>query len=579
MDKVSSSGSSDNIKMENDKHIQLWETSVEFLAKQIRFAQVIQQAMLAKTKRIGRTVFSEKDTVCNKLIRERFQSAHQELLQMSKSVQSFVCDWQMLLIDDTEEFDGEPNANSQTSTIEADPDFIKPITNYEPDQIVELLVTCVSETQPGSFYALDVAEERVLSLFSAMQENVDHSLQRIPVSAGKVFIVMLDGLWFRAVRIAASPVGINGGRNECFALYLIDTGETFPYDENLKIAQVPASFHDVPAAAIKCVLASEPTDSESLGNCKRQSFRVVRVESNDVLRVRLVEKTVTTDARNPLQNPSEEELKVWNSLPESTTNATKAILGYVPQDDVKICKYYNPQTKQCFKGSNCRQRHVELDEHGWTLDRDEVPIEVRAQMEMPALASLVKLMPTFVVDVDFFYAHVIPDNGGDCSIIAQLLHDMNSPDTVAQYKIFRRMPCLGELVLAMFEEAWYRAKVVEVFEETVTVFYVDYGNAATVDLSELRVWNKSFSYVPDQAVICQIANACSVKPGHIEAIEQLQKVLLDKEIDALIIDNKTPWQVQIFDEDGFDIGEGLILTHLALPRQPVKSKEDTPMPG
>ncbi|XP_050099983.1 tudor domain-containing 6 [Anopheles aquasalis] len=579
MNEVGSSITSNHIKMEHDKHKQLWETSVEFLAKQIGFAQVIQQAMLAKTKRMGGTIFNEKDTVANKLIRERFKAAHEELLQMSKSVQSFVCDWQMLLIDDVEESAEEPITDIQAPTGDADPDFIKPVTNYEPDQIMELLVTSISETLPGSFYALNIAQERVFSLFSTMQENMDHSLQRIPVSAGKVFVVMLDGLWFRAVCIAASSVGINDGRNECFAIYLIDTGETFPYDENLKFARVPASFRDVPAAAIKCVLDSEPNDSESLEKCKRQLFRVVRVESNDVLRVRFVEKKDTPEERNPLQNPSEEELKIWNSIPESTTNATKALLGYVPQDDVKICKYYNPQTKQCFKGSNCRQRHVELDENGWTLDRDEVPVEVRAQMEMPALSSLVKLMPTFVVDVDLFYAHVIPDSGGACSVIAQLQHDMNSQDTVVQYKMFRRMPCVGEMVLAMFEEAWYRAKVIEIFEDTATVFYVDYGNAATVHLSELRVWEKSFSYVPAQAVICQIANACSVKPGHIEAIEQLHKVLIDQEIDALIIDNKTPWQVQIFDAEGFDIGEGLILTHLALPRKPTKSKEGTPMPG
>ncbi|XP_049533009.1 uncharacterized protein LOC125949733 [Anopheles darlingi] len=578
MNEISSRTSSNNAKMENDKHKQLWETSVEFLTKQIGFAQVIQQAMLAKSKHMGSTVFNDKETSANKMIRDRFKPAHEELLQMCKSVQSFVCDWQMLLIEDAEESDGEPNTDNQYSTVDDGPDFIKSVTNYEPDQIIDLLVTSISDTLPSSFHALNVDQERVLSLFSAMQENVDHSLQRIPVSERKVFIVKLDGLWFRAVRKTASSVGINDGTNERFAIYLIDTGETFPYDDNLKIARVPAPFHDIPAAAIKCVLDAGPDDSESLEKYKRQSFRIVRVESNDVLRVRFVDKKVTTQERNPLQNPTEEELDIWYSIPESTTNATKAILGYVPQDDVKICKYYNPQTKQCFKGSNCRQRHVEMDENGWTLDRDEVPLEVRAQMELPALSNLVKLMPTFVVDVDQFYAHVIPDSG-ETSVIAKLHHDINSLNTVGQYKVFRRMPSLGEMVLAMFEQAWYRAKVVDIFDDTVTVFYVDYGNTATVDLSDLRVWENSFSYVPAQAVICQIANACSVKPGHVEAIQQLQQVLVDKVIDALIIDNKTPWQVRIFDEEGFDIGEGLILTHLALPRSPSKSKEDTPMPG
>lgn len=41
-----------------------------------------------------------------------------------------------------------------------------------------------------------------------------------------------------------------------------------------------------------------------------------------------------------------------------TTNAMKAIMGHDPQDDKRICPFYDEKTGRCYKGNSCRLLHV-----------------------------------------------------------------------------------------------------------------------------------------------------------------------------------------------------------------------------
>lgn len=41
-----------------------------------------------------------------------------------------------------------------------------------------------------------------------------------------------------------------------------------------------------------------------------------------------------------------------------TQNAMVAVMGYSPQDDKRICQFYDPKTGGCFKGGKCRLEHV-----------------------------------------------------------------------------------------------------------------------------------------------------------------------------------------------------------------------------
>lgn len=58
---------------------------------------------------------------------------------------------------------------------------------------------------------------------------------------------------------------------------------------------------------------------------------------------------------------TQDELDMLYEEPELvTTNALKAVLHYVPQDEKRICPHYNPRTGQCFKGNSCHLEHVAI---------------------------------------------------------------------------------------------------------------------------------------------------------------------------------------------------------------------------
>ena len=63
------------------------------------------------------------------------------------------------------------------------------------------------------------------------------------------------------------------------------------------------------------------------------------------------------------------------------------------------------------------------------------------------------------------------------------------------------------VVAALFaeDESWYRAKVVKVEEEEVTVQFLDHGNQVTVTMESLRKLPSSFSELPLQAIECSLA--------------------------------------------------------------------------
>lgn len=53
-----------------------------------------------------------------------------------------------------------------------------------------------------------------------------------------------------------------------------------------------------------------------------------------------------------------EQLKTLYEEPVTTENAMVAVMGYDPQDDKKICKFYDATINGCFKGFNCNKLHI-----------------------------------------------------------------------------------------------------------------------------------------------------------------------------------------------------------------------------
>ncbi|XP_058117790.1 uncharacterized protein LOC131260136 [Anopheles coustani] len=599
---------------------QLWNVSYEFLNKNCNIACAITGIM---QKRAGYLHSQVLKNSRNKDFAADFKKAHDELQNMSKSVQTFVNEWQALFIEET-----SICAENSLPPDDFEFNYIKPTLLYKKNHVVKLLISDVSKTRQGVFCAVDQCKFESLNCLKKLQTVSKSPLHELP-PAGEVFAILLEDTWFRAVRNSSS-----GGEEEkkIDAICLLDTGEVYPYQNTFKIAKLSEDFQNHPAYFIQCRMEAG-SSATTLRQWDKIYCKVVDIE-DDLLVLenlgevngKLVHNTQQSDEKISASNTTEgqstadqsnsehldennsslsvndpidqskeetfsgnqyaitrdtlskEQVEQFDELPEGTTNAMKAVLGYDPKDDWQICKYYDPIKKRCFKGANCRRRHIEMDPDGWTRDRDTVSVSGVQKMEVPAQDSYVTLLPTSVTDLDMFFCHIVPPEGYHLEF-NQLADDLNNPQVVANYKPLNLLPTIGELVLAKYENLWYRAQVIELFDNSVTVFYVDYGNVETVSLDEIKACDERFKFLPFQAIFCRLANACHVDSFHTPAIEQFTMFVLDKPLKAYVVGNGTPLDVKLYDEDGYDVGELMIMTNLAMCRTPSKFGDDKPIPG
>lgn len=85
------------------------------------------------------------------------------------------------------------------------------------------------------------------------------------------------------------------------------------------------------------------------------------------------------------------------------------------------------------------------------------------------------------------------------------------------------------------DNLWYRAQILNIYDnDTVKVFFVDYGNCRIVNLEDIRRWNYNFEYLAFQAIKCRIDNVFKIKPNHVEAIEYLKRQVLNVPLNAKV---------------------------------------------
>lgn len=187
---------------------------------------------------------------------------------------------------------------------------------------------------------------------------------------------------------------------------------------------------------------------------------------------------------------------------DGTSNAMIAVTGYDPRDDARICPHYNVATGGCFKGGQCRLEHSAKLPDGWTRDQRPSVVRERIPQAWPACGTLIKCVPTHIVHVDTFYGQIVPCSSAQELQLTELTRRMNAVEVVAAMRPFapHRPPDAQELVLVRFEDRmWHRARVLEVGEVAIRVFFVDYGNRFMVELKDVRQWDGRFEYLPFQA--------------------------------------------------------------------------------
>lgn len=112
------------------------------------------------------------------------------------------------------------------------------------------------------------------------------------------------------------------------------------------------------------------------------------------------------------------------------------------------------------------------------------------------------------------------------------------------------MPCC-----ALFEDGWYRAVIMSrPSSGQVDVHYVDYGNSATVSLSDLRALPESCLKLPKQAVCCTLNNP---KISTVSK-ETVENAVMDRQIKAKFLRQEGEYWFVELEIDGVDVADSLL---------------------
>ncbi|XP_058832619.1 uncharacterized protein LOC131690695 isoform X2 [Topomyia yanbarensis] len=442
----------------------------------------------------------------------------------------------------------------------------------------------ITSVVPNStyFYMLDRTREgeKVDQMLKTLQ-NVTARLMDLPSSSSVVFGLEQHGEIFRAIRSKSDP--------SFPFLKLLDTGEIMPFVDRMILYQLPTYYQNFPPFAVRCQLVNVVNESffcdlqhylkENM--YVNKTYEVCRVDSA-VLHVKLAatqEKKISLhklpkneqaipDYKISENTLTQEERAILYEEPESTTNAMKATMGFVPQDDRRICPFYDPTREGCFKGTSCRLEHVAKDPDGWTRDRALHKVKIQARQMEPRIGSEHEIIPTAIISVQEFYGQLVTPGCGPA--LAALQMKLNEPKNVRAYRKMDHEPYTREYVFAQYQGEWFRAEVMEYYDDrSILVFYVDYGNYEQVEIDDLRLWDDRFDYLPLQAIHCRLANVLQANGNDVKAATALRIAICDKRVRVKVLDIRAYWEVLVYNEQGADVGRMLVDRKLALPRKPI----------
>jgi len=89
------------------------------------------------------------------------------------------------------------------------------------------------------------------------------------------------------------------------------------------------------------------------------------------------------------------------------------------------------------------------------------------------------------------------------------------------------VPPIGTLCLGMYDEAWYRAHVLEINSSLVTVRFIDYGNAEVIDISSegLKPLPEKMQGLPEYAKRCSLIGSNEAYMFHDGATEMMEALV------------------------------------------------------
>lgn len=165
--------------------------------------------------------------------------------------------------------------------------------------------------------------------------------------------------------------------------YLLDYGEHIHLTGDEVIFELSPEVKALPAEAIRCYILNRDISSMREFIYKNISLRILDIKKNELVAEFLEDSQSDEGSSNNIDNtgehPTETPLVKSNQEPTErnseskseinvqklsdaemamledrdpgTSSAVKAVLGFIPTDDKRICRHYDPKLGGCFKGN------------------------------------------------------------------------------------------------------------------------------------------------------------------------------------------------------------------------------------
>ncbi|KZS17360.1 Uncharacterized protein APZ42_016991 [Daphnia magna] len=167
-----------------------------------------------------------------------------------------------------------------------------------------------------------------------------------------------------------------------------------------------------------------------------------------------------------------------------------------------------------------------------------------------------EVMPFVAEDVDCIYVQAVTDETVDLTCKIQKELNEYLPTSIAVSTI----PVIGSCVAAIFPDdgELYRARIVETTEDSVSLFYVDFGNSATVSLSDIRVLPDRFYDYP--ACCKRVSLSRVVRPAIPlpTAVKDLLSSCINKIFNMLVLPSTSQFTECVLTQDGKVLNELIV---------------------
>ncbi|XP_017049696.1 uncharacterized protein LOC108093866 [Drosophila ficusphila] len=391
-------------------------------------------------------------------------------------------------------------------------------------------------------------------------------IQQLP-DYGEIFAV-LDSSDQIITRVTINASSAGGG----YDAYLIDYGEHIHLNGNETIYELPDNIKRLPAEAIKCHLSN--CKVTQMSSSLYQMFKLCVQDNNGIdLVVELMEleenanRKDSTNSKPETECPgglSKEDMEMLNDFGKSTSDPLKAVLGFKPTDEQRICRHYDPKLKGCFKGSSCRLVHEPLAPYGATKDVEVAEPLPETVFDTPVPnkeGDTVRILITYVNSPTEIYGQFLDGS-------PPLVWDKN--DVPEAKRIFKRKPHVLDIVLALYSDnCYYRAQIVDEMDREYKVFYVDYGNSDFVSLSSLAPCDYVERLKPHKCISCQIEGVIRssflTSRKTLEGVEFLKAKLINQELDVKLVSRLPDGFLVRFLGDYADVPKQLIKRGYAEP--------------